>query len=59
MRPHQCNFPPIASTMFIREARQAGMPVLSRLSTKQKNNAHPKVETCINMDASTMGGLSV
>ena len=41
---HQCNLPPIASTMFILDARQAGMPALSRLSTKQNSKAQRKVE---------------
>ena len=45
--------------MFIRAARQAGMPALSRLSTKQNSKAQRKVERCIRMDASTVGGLSV
>lgn len=52
-------FPPSAFTIPTLDALQAGMPVLSRLSTKQNNNAQPKVEACSNIEASTAGGLIV
>ena len=37
-------FPLMASTMFIREARQAGMPALSRFISRQKRKAARKIQ---------------
>lgn len=37
-------FPLMASTMFIREARQAGMPALSRFISRQKRKAAKKIQ---------------
>ena len=45
----------MAVTMLMREAIQAGSPVLSKLRMKQNNSAHPKVEAWSSMFMSVRG----
>ena len=49
----------MASTTFVRDARQAGMPLLSRFSMKQNSNAIMNVDGCSRIVRSICGGFRV